>query len=220
MIVDIAIVLIFLLICWISYRRGFLATLLTIASGIFSLVIVYILAGPVAKTLVQSGIFNGFRTNVELSLASRLNQTGGSIGQALAGLGIPESWSSRIVTESTAASGNAARYAAEQLTHLVAGVAAIILLFVFFQIVVRFFLKRLAKGVNRIPIIGMINRVGGFLLGGLWALLILYFLSLAVSALAPAVPLFATWMNESVLLGYLAKTPLFLRAYEAVAKRP
>ena len=220
MLIDIAVIIVFLAICVISYRRGFLATLLSLASGVLSLVLVYMLAGPVAATLKQTGMFDGFRTNVETSVAARLSETGGQVTDVLAGLGIPQAWSAGIAEQSLTASTDTAFFLADRLTELLAGMVAIVLLFLFFQIVVRFFLKRLALGVNRIPIIGTLNRIGGFLLGALWGLLLIYLCSVLMSALAPSVPLFAGWLNESFLLRYMTEIPLFLRAYDAIVKKP
>ncbi len=218
--IDVILVIIFLIICYLSYKRGFVATFLTIVSGIFSLIVVYALASPVAGWLKDSGLFDGFTNSVRDSVAGKLGETGGSIVGALTGIGLPGPWSDRIAAESAASSLSAATYVAERLTELLAGVLAIVLLFVFLQIVVRFFLKRIAKGINKIPIVGTVNRISGLLLGGLWGLLLIYLVSLLISALSPAVPLFGEWMNQSSVLKYMAQTPLFMRAYDAIASKP
>lgn len=218
--IDVILILILAGICVLSYRRGFVATLLTIVSGIFSLIVVYALAGPVSGWLKNSGLFDGFQNSVRDSVAGKLDQTGGSLVRALNSIGLPGAWSDRVAAESASSSMSAANYAADQLTNILAGVLAIVLLFIFLQIVVRFFLKRIAKGINKIPIIGLVNRISGLFLGGLWGLLLVYLFSLLVSALAPTVPLFASWLEQSAILTYMAQTPLFMRAYDAITTKP
>lgn len=216
--IDLLIVALFLIICIVSYQRGFFATLLTITSGALSFVFVYFLASPFGLFLEKQGILNGFHDSIKTGVTERLATSGGSIVEVLSSYGIPESWSQGLAAQASGASTQTAVFLADQLTHLLSGVLAIVLLFLFFQVIVRLFLRRLAHGVNKIPLIGTVNRIGGFFLGALWGLLIVYLTSLLMTALAPSVPVFASWLQQSAILQRMSETPLFMKAFESVVK--
>lgn len=216
--IDLVIVALFLVVCIISYKRGFFATLLTIASGALSFVFIYLLASPLGSLIEKQGFLNGFHATIQSGVAERLVASGGSVVDALTSYGIPASWSEGLAVQASEASTQTATFLADQLTHLLAGVLAIVLLFLFFQVVVRLLLRHIARGINKIPLIGTLNRIGGFFLGALWGLVIVYLMSLLLSAFAPSVPVFASWLQQSTILQRMSETPLFMKAYETIVK--
>ncbi len=68
----------------------------------------------------------------------------------------------------------------EQAPQLIAGVITFLLLFLFLSLIFRFFSGGFRR-VNRIPVIGFFNRLGGLLLGGLVGLIFVYIIIVAVS---------------------------------------
>jgi uncharacterized membrane protein required for colicin V production len=70
--------------------------------------------------------------------------------------------------------------ALEQAPRLVAGIIAFLVLFLLLSLVFKFFAGAL-RWVNRVPIIGFINRLGGALLGALVGAIFVYIIIAAVS---------------------------------------
>jgi len=70
--------------------------------------------------------------------------------------------------------------ALKQAPQLIAGVITFLLLFLFLSLVFRFFSGGF-RWVNRIPVIGFFNRLGGGVLGALVGLIFVYIIIIAVS---------------------------------------
>lgn len=105
--------------------------------------------------------------------------------------------------------------ALEQAPRLVAGVIAFLILFLLLSLLFKLFAGGL-RWVNRVPIIGLINRLGGALLGALVGAIFVYIIIAAVSLIP--LRLFVEAMEDSKMVVYASQylTPTVDLLKEAV----
>jgi uncharacterized membrane protein required for colicin V production len=206
---DLTFILIIIITAVTSYRRGLLLTLLTAVSGFISLALVWLVAPHLSCLFVDLGVFDGLRKNIESAIAAQIGAAGTGAAKALGGLGVPAAWQEAVAAESGAAGSGASAALADSLTRLMTSVATVFIVFILFSIVVRFVVKPLANAVNRIPVIGTVNRIGGLLFGLLFGIFLTCILVVLLNALVPAVPSLKAGLESSALVSWFSAHDLF-----------
>lgn len=93
--------------------------------------------------------------------------------------------------------------APEQMPNLFAGLIVFILLFVLLSFAFSLYSRKGFRWANRVPVIGLLNRAGGAVLGAGVGALIVYFIFIVLSIIP--FDLFTGALDNSVLANYLEK---------------
>lgn len=208
MIFDIILILLFLLLIFLGYRRGAAKTLLGITSSFVS----YLAATSAAKFLAV-GIYNTFiGGNVKSEVSSAVNGAEGSLSDALSSL--PE-WirnvlgmtSGDIAKDITAGTPNLAEKAAVNVNSAVQpifegfiSVLLTILLFLVFSFLIKkFIVPPLLAILQKLPIVKTADKVLGAVLGAVEALLTVCMLAYLFKLVLPYISNDYGFLNESTI---------------------
>ncbi len=189
-----AVILFFALRGW---RKGFLRVLFSTFQVVIVIILSMALTTPLANYLegtslgeqVYSHTFNFIDTRIStFALASADGETpenpdidGDIAAEIVDTLGMPTVIKNLLVSDDYVTQQLSAfeEYLAQNLTSLIMRALSFIILTVIILILVKV-IKTLTKFINKIPIIGGINKLLGLLLGILQALIILWIISIAV----------------------------------------
>ena len=207
-ILDAALGLVLLLILYNSWRRGFVVSLVRLAGTAAGFVLAAFLKGPIA----QWGYNTFLEERVENYVADALLGQGGALSGALSGLDHAGSAAAQLISGLLAERGldfyssqdagqmgkeilaritekgldpaaAIAQVAVRPLVMTVLETAVFFLLLLIADLLVRT-VARVGLGVNRIPLVGGINRVAGLLCGAVYAVLVGYVIASALVLLA------------------------------------
>ncbi|MBQ2253147.1 MAG: CvpA family protein [Clostridia bacterium] len=191
LLVDLILLILILLFAFIGYRKGALATLISLVGGIAAIFLALFLAKPICAPVCDHFVYDALKTPIEESIVSFAEENGGTVDlvqtppdeiQAILDtfsidLRLP---SDTNVPEEIAEA--IARPAAETLSFAL----VFLVLFFLFSVAVRI-LIRLAQKFNRIPVLGTANRALGLGLGGVRGLFLAWVLACAVHLLLPGI---------------------------------
>ena len=177
-----------------GHRKGFLRA----AVGTFSFVIVIFLstalASPVSQILEKTALKTTIESAVSDAVESKLETDADGLSQdeqdsLLESLPLPSSIQDSLKESNTIENyvqmgvDSFSEYVAESVSDVILNAAAYVIVMIIAIIVIRIILAA-AKFVNKIPVIGGINRFLGALLGFFEGLLVLWAAGLAIIALA------------------------------------
>ncbi len=200
---DLALGLILLSILYVSWKQGFMATVIRLAGTVAGFLLASVASRPAAEAIydrfLEDRVVDYVRDNL-LSEESALTQALASMDQAgeaarEAIAGFLEEWGLDYYSSSDA--GEMGSDILDRLSQgadpaqTVAQVAVRPMVMTLLEIVVFFvvlflvgllvkILTGLALGVNHIPLVGGVNRLAGLLCGGVYALLVGYLVSAAL----------------------------------------
>lgn len=207
-VLDVALGLILLSILYNSWRRGFVVSLIRLVGTAAGFVLASFLKGPIA----QWGYDTFLEERVERYVADALLSQGGALSGALSGLDHAGSAAAQLLSGLLAERGldyyssqdagqmgkeilariaekgadpaaAIAQVAVRPLVMTILETAVFFLLLFVADMVVRT-IARVGLGVNRIPLVGGINRLAGLGCGAVYALLVGYVISSALVLLA------------------------------------
>lgn len=227
MIYDTVALLLILGLLWVGYRRGFVASILKLVATVAALVASFLLCRPAAamvydrflrerlvayvdETLLQNSLAAGFGDNIADMLESFTQQGGellapigqmfehlpGAFGGALEQADAEKTLA--LLVDGGATLAEALTAAALQPTILLILQSVLFLVFFGLFTLVMGILINISGVFNHIPLIGVFNRVGGALLGGLEAVVLLYILGMAAT-LAIAALGESPWLSVGIL---------------------
>ena len=173
-IIDIVVCLLILIIAFICYRRGFLATLLGLCGSLVSLFAAFKLS-PVVADLLYDKLF---KAKIAAGIAEKLNGTFSSTADAVKsvvpefitrsagtiGINISEAVGGSSLSNTAVLAEDIESSVVSPVVLLILRVVIMLLLFVLISFLVRL-LAKIFKGFNSIPLVGPLNRLLGFLLG-------------------------------------------------------
>lgn len=199
---DIGVAISFFLIILNCYRKGLVRTVIGLLSSVVSLVGAYLLGNGLSEVIydnaIKDKIINSISTSVESNVSSTTSGVQSTtsnlpdfVNRILGYLGystdsINQSMNSTIHQQST----NVANGIESVLEPIITSLLAFVLIFVIF-IILRFITGMLSKFICRafdMPIISTINRIFGGVVGIVYALVLIYFLS---GIIAYAIPIFS-----------------------------
>lgn len=201
-IASIVILILFLLLAIIGFRKGFISVLLGIAKGFVTLIVSFFLAKPVGGFLYNSGLGNILTGKISDTFFNRNPELFGNvvtndnkielIKQALTDLKIPEffrdtmsEYIGKFIGETDGL--RLCDYLGKTAgTFICIIIAYIVLCLTIFLIL--FLLQRALKDVNKIPVIGVINRALGIILEIAYGYIIICFIFWLVVLLSASIP--------------------------------
>ena len=186
MILDVVLGLILLSILYTSWRRGFVASFVRLVGTAAGFLLASFLSRPAAER-----IYAGFlEEKVENYVSGTLLAQGSPLLEALAGL--DQAGSAAIQASAIA------QVAVRPMVLTVLQTAVFFLVLFLAGIVVRV-VVRMGQGVNRIPLVGGLNRMAGLLCGAVYALLLGYVISAGLLLLAGLGGNRWEWLNSGIL---------------------
>ena len=183
--IDAATVAFIVLTVVVSYHKGFVRSVLELAGYIVSLVAAGLLSVPAGDWIFQHLL----RTPLENAVSGYISTlTGGalqSFNATLSQLGIPSQVAADSVRQGQNTVGAAVMSSVvDPLGVSISRGIAFLLLFIACLFIVRL-VARVAQAVNRVPILGAINRMGGAAVGVVKAFLLLFVITAVISLLLP-----------------------------------
>ena len=177
---KITIIFLILLVAFIviGIVRGFLFSLLSLAGFLIAVVCAFLLSKPVGDALTNSSIGTSMQGSIYDWILTKSNYAAYPLSQELAKemlpemlneIGIPNFLNSFIISLilpyiPEVATEPIGQYIAHGVTNIALVVISFLVLLIVFSIVL-LFLKRFAKGVNKIPVVGLVNRLLGAVFG-------------------------------------------------------
>ena len=179
---DAALAALILFVVIRSVRRGFVSSFIHLLGVVASCIVAALTAGKAAAWLYDGYLAERVEQSVSDSLREKL--------EAFAGL------LDRIDPTDTisAAAGDAVRTMAVSLLTMV----AFLIIFLLAMLIVRALVK-LARSVNRVPVVGGINRLLGGVLGAAEAFLLCYLIGMAATVLISFSENRWGWLNTAVV---------------------
>ncbi|MFT8887998.1 MAG: CvpA family protein [Ethanoligenens sp.] len=208
---DVLTVLIILATIWLSYRRGFLYTVIGLVGYVLAVFAAIALSVPLGSWIYTHLLQNIMLAHVKNYLAghtlsSLTEQFGQSIQQFAPGLNL-----NSLFQQRTGQLENAAMQAVIQPIGMSIGrgIAFIILFFLFITAVHIF--ENLSLGISRVPVLGALNRIGGAVLGIVKAFLMLFVICTLISALLPILNV----SNFPITTAVIDQTSVFKYFYQS-----
>ena len=177
---KITIIFLILLVAFIviGIVRGFLFSLLSLAGFLIAVVCAFLLSKPVGDALTNSSIGTSMQGSIYDWILTKSNYAAYPLSQELAKemlpemlneIGIPNFLNSFIISLilpyiPEVATEPIGQYIAHGVANIALVVISFLVLLIVFSIVL-LFLKHFAKGVNKIPVVGLVNRLLGAVFG-------------------------------------------------------
>ena len=177
---KITIIFLILLVAFIviGIVRGFLFSLLSLAGFLIAVVCAFLLSKPVGDALTNSSIGTSMQGSIYDWILTKSNYAAYPLSQELAKemlpemlneIGIPNFLNSFIISLilpyiPEVATEPIGQYIAHGVANIALVVISFLVLLIVFSIAL-LFLKRFAKEVNKIPVVGLVNRLLGAVFG-------------------------------------------------------
>ena len=177
---KITIIFLILLVAFIviGIVRGFLFSLLSLAGFLIAVACAFLLSKPVGDALTNSSIGTSMQGSIYDWILTKSNYAAYPLSQELAKemlpemlneIGIPNFLNSFIISLilpyiPEVATEPIGQYIAHGVANIALVVISFLVLLIVFSIAL-LFLKRFAKGVNKIPVVGLVNRLLGAVFG-------------------------------------------------------
>lgn len=207
------IILVFLLVfSIIGYCKGMIAIILQVCKRIAAIIVSYFLAKPVGTLIFNTGAGEYLTDNIQNKLSSSIaasnmiltsENANEVVGIALTEINIPDFLHNiirKIVFNniSECSGQTLGYYISNAFSTLACTVLAFIILMIFVNILF-FSLRKIFKGINRIPFVGLVNRLGGFALNLLFAWLIISVGFWAISFVSTFLPEVNEFCNKYII---------------------
>ncbi len=204
---DLVMLALLLVVAFAYARRGFAAGLVQFVGNLASLIGALVLSHQASPLLFEKFFQNGFVTSIQNTISAEGTVNVQQIIEKYAGFlpaGVKENLNetaSLLVDSSTA--NLAARLVDEVIAPLLTPIIAIVLFFVAFALcrLLVGLLVAVLTNVNRIPVMGSVNRFFGFLMGLLAGVVDLYLVLCAVWAVIVITGGSIGFLNDQALAG-------------------
>lgn len=174
-IMDIAFAVLILVMGIFAYKKGFLSSLLGLFNLVISFVASYFLSGWLSGWIYETFFHSNMVLSVTEKLEEAASKTAATVTEALPGYIVTAARGVGLNITSLAEQSAAKSTMHDAAEHIVNGavrpvmvflmrVILVIVLFVLISILLRF-LIRLFKGVNRVPLLGAVNKAFGLVIG-------------------------------------------------------
>lgn len=204
---DLVMLALLLVVAFAYDRRGFAAGLVQFVGNLASLIGALVLSHQASPLLFEKFFQNGFVTSIQNTLTAEGTVNIQSTIEKYAGF-LPESIKESLTTSAaglldSGAPDLAAKLVDEVIAPLLTPIIAIVLFFVAFALcrLLVGLLVAVLTNVNRIPVMGSVNRFFGFLMGLLAGVVDLYLVLCAVWAVIVITGGSIGFLNDQALAG-------------------
>ncbi len=224
LILDLAVVIIFLIFAFIGAKNGFLKGIVGMMGTILAIIITYNFAEPFTQFMENQF---GLTTTISSWVESFLNQnelfrvelSDEGISKALESLGLPSFLSSMVMDVIAQTEITGAPTVAQAVAPALGGIISSVLCggaLLFGSGLLLKLASALLSGIlDNIPVLGGINRFLGFVLGGIKALVLIYIV-LGILSVLPITELH-TLLNQTTIIAWLYQTNLLILLIQQIA---
>lgn len=201
LIVDLVIVLTLLVSAFMGYRKGLTSIIFKLIIFLASLIIAFMLYKPIANYIMDNTQIDEWLTE---KMAETLNGTSIADGELISAEQSNISKSvveliNKFVKESlNQTKVNAVNYVSTKLSYY--GITTLTLIFLLgISRFILTFIKQIADLIAKLPIINLVNKSGGLILGLLRGIIAIYILLAILSIISPLIQnfLIIDWINNS-----------------------
>lgn len=207
---DLVMLALLLVVAFAYARRGFAAGLVQFVGNLASLIGALVLSHQASPLLFEKFFQNGFVTSIQNTLTAEGTVNIQSTIEKYAGF-LPESIKESLTASAaglldSGAPDLAVKLVDEVIAPLLTPIIAIVLFFVAFALcrLLVGLLVAVLTNVNRIPVMGSVNRFFGFLMGLLAGVVDLYLVLCAVWAIIVITGGSIEFLNDQALAGSIA----------------
>lgn len=207
---DLVMLALLLVVAFAYARRGFAAGLVQFVGNLASLIGALVLSHQASPLLFEKFFQNGFVTSIQNTLTAEGTVNIQSTIEKYAGF-LPESIKESLTASAaglldSGAPDMAVKLVDEVIAPLLTPIIAIVLFFVAFALcrLLVGLLVAVLTNVNRIPVMGSVNRFFGFLMGLLAGVVDLYLVLCAVWAVIVITGGSIEFLNDQALAGSIA----------------
>lgn len=226
---SIVICMLFLVLVWIGYIRGFLKSAFIVGSGILALILTFLLSPMVSATLtketkldtvIQKKIEETLKLNTKKDVTTKVKQT-----EAIEQLHLPELLQNGLIENNHEEIYEALHiehfyeYVAAYFTLMIMNAISFLLTYVIVRIIL-IFLGQTLEFITELPIVHTFDKVGGVALGFIEALLLtwIFFVIVTMFIQTEFGKIMIKEVNQSVILSYLYNNNLLLESITNLSK--
>lgn len=206
---DLSAVIIIALFVYIGHRRGLLLTAVGFISSLISIAIAFLMVRPLSQWLYKLGLFSHSMEDLTHSVQVGVDAGSSNLSPVLEGLGMPENWARKILQSPELTGQSAVDQAVNSVWQLVLGAIVLVAVFVLVRVGFGLLARLLTPVLNGVPVIGWLNRTGGFFLGLLWGIFTIWMLIMVLTSFSITSPLVRDFMSNSHILAYLSEKDIF-----------
>mgnify|MGYP002735241214 CR=1 FL=1 len=196
MVLDILFVILIIVLIVAGWQRGAVASVAKLGITIVSLIGAVFLSRYLSNFFAKIFVTSGMRAKVGDSLRTSIFDKGLSKIDALNVLGVQESMGETVAK----GTGNAIDLLVARLAVLFAGALAFIILFIVIHFLLTLLIKGTTEVLNRVPLIGTVNRLLGAVIGVALGFLVVIIIATIISSVSPFVPFLGEQSADSALM--------------------
>ena len=219
MIIDLIILIFLIVMILVGWHRGLLLTLANLAATVFSLVLTWLLLDPVINLLESAPFMTPFADQITRRLVEPLQATSGSIRAAVGTLTLPPVLENLLLTKIPNPDSSVPQSWTDlsgQLFRFTLTAIVFILLFLAISFLIFWVSRALTKTMDKIPLIGFANHLGGLIGGLAFGLVIVHVLLLLCGLLAPWLTDLNKWLSGSILVNWFYEVNLLQRIMDTI----
>lgn len=187
-----------------GYKNGLVSKLLMAFSWLIALLLAYVFHEKLAALITNWGMTDKLAASITKAITPEMleGEAAASTGQ-LSSL-LPAALREGVSQYASQSVGSYMEYVGMYLAHMIVNAIAVFVIFMVSLVVLQFIAKHLTF-VNKIPLVGFVNKVLGFALEAIIAILILQFIMMVLTALSTVHPVIPSILNavEGSFLGKL-----------------
>lgn len=212
---DLVVVLVFFTFLIISYRRGLLLTLVKFATSLIAIVLAYLFVSPFTDWLFDLGFLRQTTSSISGNVGERVLSLGNQVMISLTDF-MPERWARGIIMQTEPVQDSLAAQAGNATARLFLGAVAFLILFFLVRLVIGFAARTVNRIIDHVPLIGWVNRMGGLLLGGIFAIVIISLATMVLTALAVNYETLHSVLSSSLILEFFSDKDIFMSLLDTI----
>ncbi len=206
---DISALIVVALFVWIGHRRGLLLTAVGFISSLVSIAIAFLLVRPVSGWLLNLGLLRSSMKDVSDLVHEGAGISSPGLPAVLENLGMPENWTRRLLQSPDPTGNSVLDSTVHSIWQLVLGALALVVIFLIVRVALGLVARLLTPVLNGIPVVGWLNKTGGFLLGLVWGVFTIWLLVMVLISFSLTSPLVRGFTENSRILALLSEKDIF-----------
>lgn len=212
---DVLVVLVFSLFLVFGYRKGLLHTLIQFAMTLVSIVLAYLFVNPFTDWLADRGFLRQTTDSITSNVGEKIQAFGDELLSPLTSY-MPGKWARGIIVQTEQAQGSLASQAGDATARLFLGAVAFLILLLTLRAILTLATIALSRTIDHIPLLGRVNRFGGLLLGAVFALVVIWLVTMILTALAVKYETLHSILSSSLILDFFSDKDIFMSLLDTI----